>query len=187
MTRARALRYGENPHQKAAFYALDGAAGPSLARAEVLQGKELSYNNLLDLDAALGLCAEFAAPAAVIVKHTNPCGVAIADLRAWRRPTAARARPTRCRRSAASSRSTGRSTASWPASSGRDLPRVRGRAGVRAPTRCDPGGEARTCACWSPTSSPDAPASLELRSVTGGFLVQTIDRDTAAAVGRARW
>ncbi|HSS39508.1 MAG TPA: bifunctional phosphoribosylaminoimidazolecarboxamide formyltransferase/IMP cyclohydrolase, partial [Polyangia bacterium] len=48
---ARALRYGENPHQKAAFYALDGAAGVSLAKAEVLQGKELSYNNLLDLDA----------------------------------------------------------------------------------------------------------------------------------------
>src|SRR4029079_10382751 len=52
-TLARALRYGENPHQKAAFYALDGApTGPSLARARVLQGKELSYNNLLDLDAA---------------------------------------------------------------------------------------------------------------------------------------
>jgi phosphoribosylaminoimidazolecarboxamide formyltransferase/IMP cyclohydrolase len=73
------LRYGENPHQKAAFYALDvTAAGPSLARAEVLQGKELSYNNLLDLDAALGLVLEFAAPAAAIIKHTNPCGAAVA-------------------------------------------------------------------------------------------------------------
>src|SRR5262249_20778309 len=66
---ARALRYGENPHQKAAFYALDGAPTPSLARAQVLQGKELSYNNLLDLDAALRICAEFSAPAATIVKH----------------------------------------------------------------------------------------------------------------------
>jgi phosphoribosylaminoimidazolecarboxamide formyltransferase/IMP cyclohydrolase len=74
----RVLRYGENPHQKAAFYSVAGAGGPSLARAAVLQGKELSYNNLLDLDAAMKLCAEFAAPAAVIVKHTNPCGVAIA-------------------------------------------------------------------------------------------------------------
>jgi phosphoribosylaminoimidazolecarboxamide formyltransferase/IMP cyclohydrolase len=73
----RVLRYGENPHQKAAFFSVVGASGPSLARAAVLQGKELSYNNLLDLDAAMKLCAEFSEPAAVIVKHTNPCGVAI--------------------------------------------------------------------------------------------------------------
>src|SRR5262249_58909185 len=75
--KARPLRYGENPHQQAAFYG-DGAPGLSLARAEVLQGKELSYNNLLDLDGALGCALEFAGPAAVIVKHTNPCGVATA-------------------------------------------------------------------------------------------------------------
>ena len=84
----RLLRYGENPHQRAAFYRVAGATGPSLAKAEVLHGKELSYNNILDLDAAMKLCAEFAAPAAVIVKHTNPCGVAIsADgvLAAYRR------------------------------------------------------------------------------------------------------
>jgi phosphoribosylaminoimidazolecarboxamide formyltransferase/IMP cyclohydrolase len=74
----RTLRYGENPHQKAAFYALEDAGiGMSLPRAEVLQGKELSYNNLLDLDAAMRLCAEFDAPAAAIIKHTNPCGCAI--------------------------------------------------------------------------------------------------------------
>ena len=81
--RSRVLRYGENPHQQAAFYA-DAAlplarrgARPSLAAAEVLQGKELSYNNILDLDAALACCLELSAPAAVIVKHTNPCGVAV--------------------------------------------------------------------------------------------------------------
>jgi phosphoribosylaminoimidazolecarboxamide formyltransferase/IMP cyclohydrolase len=85
-TLARALRYGENPHQKAAFYALqDGlntgldAGGPSLAKAEVLQGKELSYNNILDLDAAMRLCAEFSLPAAAIIKHNNPCGAAVAE------------------------------------------------------------------------------------------------------------
>ncbi len=72
----RVLRYGENPHQKAAFYSIEGAEGPSLARADVLQGKELSYNNILDLDAAMKLCAEFSLPAAAIIKHTNPCGVA---------------------------------------------------------------------------------------------------------------
>jgi len=77
------LRYGENPHQKAAFYA-DArsplpASGtrPTIAGAEVLGGKQLSYNNILDLDAALGLCLEFGEPAAVVVKHNNPCGVAI--------------------------------------------------------------------------------------------------------------
>ncbi len=78
---ARPLRYGENPHQKAGFYGdvrPAPGAGPSLARAEVLQGKELSYNNLLDLDAALTCCLEFDGPTAVIVKHTNPCGVASA-------------------------------------------------------------------------------------------------------------
>jgi len=73
----RVLRYGENPHQKAAFYSWDAPSGMSLAKAEVLQGKELSYNNLLDLDAAMKLCAEFEVPAACIIKHTNPCGIAV--------------------------------------------------------------------------------------------------------------
>ena len=74
--RARELRYGENPHQQAAFYAVESAERPNLAAAEVLQGKELSYNNLLDLDGALGAVLEYSEPAAVIVKHSNPCGVA---------------------------------------------------------------------------------------------------------------
>jgi phosphoribosylaminoimidazolecarboxamide formyltransferase / IMP cyclohydrolase len=74
----QALRYGENPHQAAAFYAVDGPAGPwGLGAAVQLAGKELSYNNLLDADAALGLVAEHPQrPFAVIVKHTNPCGAA---------------------------------------------------------------------------------------------------------------
>ncbi|WP_432201479.1 bifunctional phosphoribosylaminoimidazolecarboxamide formyltransferase/IMP cyclohydrolase [Erythrobacter sp. W53] len=72
------LRYGENPHQKAALYLPVGPHGSGIAQAEQLQGKELSYNNYNDADAALELCAEFAggAPAVVIVKHANPCGVA---------------------------------------------------------------------------------------------------------------
>jgi phosphoribosylaminoimidazolecarboxamide formyltransferase / IMP cyclohydrolase len=72
------LRYGENPHQKAAFYVEPIAGGASLATAEILHGKELSYNNLLDLDAALGLVREFSTPAAVVIKHGNPCGAAVA-------------------------------------------------------------------------------------------------------------
>ncbi|MCL2626163.1 MAG: bifunctional phosphoribosylaminoimidazolecarboxamide formyltransferase/IMP cyclohydrolase [Cystobacterineae bacterium] len=79
--RAQPLRYGENPHQRAAFYrSKTQPAGPSLAFSRVLQGKELSYNNFLDLDAALSVVLEFPqTPAAVIVKHNTPCGVALGN------------------------------------------------------------------------------------------------------------
>lgn len=73
--KAQSLRYGENPHQRAALYRGAEADEPSVASAKQLQGKELSFNNLLDLDAALALAREFEEPVAVIVKHTNPCGV----------------------------------------------------------------------------------------------------------------
>lgn len=71
------LRYGENPHQQAAFY-VDGSNRPGIATARQVQGKELSYNNLNDTDAAFECVAEFDRPAIVIVKHANPCGVAAA-------------------------------------------------------------------------------------------------------------
>ncbi len=71
------LRYGENPHQQAAFYRT-AEARPGVATAEQLQGKELSYNNLNDTDAAYELIAEFDEPALAIIKHANPCGVAVA-------------------------------------------------------------------------------------------------------------
>ncbi|HEV2521259.1 MAG TPA: bifunctional phosphoribosylaminoimidazolecarboxamide formyltransferase/IMP cyclohydrolase [Candidatus Acidoferrales bacterium] len=74
--RRQELRYGENPHQRAALYVHAGTAAKGLAAARQLQGKELSYNNLVDLEAALELAMEFRRPAAVIVKHTNPCGAA---------------------------------------------------------------------------------------------------------------
>lgn len=73
------LRYGENPHQKAAFYREPAVAGPCVANAVQIAGKELSYNNIADLDAALKLVQEFADPAVVIVKHNNPCGVAVSQ------------------------------------------------------------------------------------------------------------
>ncbi|MFM1872647.1 MAG: hypothetical protein RL398_2069 [Planctomycetota bacterium] len=72
------LRYGENPHQHAAVYTL-GDPSPSLVDAKILSGKELSYNNLLDADAALALALEFDRPSCVMVKHNNPCGAAVAD------------------------------------------------------------------------------------------------------------
>jgi phosphoribosylaminoimidazolecarboxamide formyltransferase / IMP cyclohydrolase len=74
--KAMDLRYGENPHQSAALYA---KAGKGIAGAQQLHGKELSYNNLVDLDAAWQLACEFPAPAAAIIKHTNPCGCAEQD------------------------------------------------------------------------------------------------------------
>jgi phosphoribosylaminoimidazolecarboxamide formyltransferase/IMP cyclohydrolase len=77
-TLIQTMRYGENPHQSAAFYA-SGAARPGVASARQLQGKELSYNNIADTDAAFELVAEFSEPACVIVKHANPCGVATGD------------------------------------------------------------------------------------------------------------
>ncbi len=70
------LRYGENPHQAAGLYMPAGTAPSGLAAAKQLQGKELSYNNYVDLEAARSLAAEFSQPAAVIVKHNNPCGTA---------------------------------------------------------------------------------------------------------------
>jgi phosphoribosylaminoimidazolecarboxamide formyltransferase/IMP cyclohydrolase len=87
--RKTTLRYGENPHQKAALYTLPSDRGTSLLAARQLHGKELSYNNLLDLDSALALVRSLPQPATVVLKHNNPCGAAIADTletatrRAW--------------------------------------------------------------------------------------------------------
>jgi phosphoribosylaminoimidazolecarboxamide formyltransferase/IMP cyclohydrolase len=74
--RQQELRYGENPHQAAALYVPAGRKPEGLAAAKQLQGKELSYNNFVDLEAARSLAAEFSNPAAVIIKHNNPCGTA---------------------------------------------------------------------------------------------------------------
>ncbi len=81
------LRYGENPHQSAAFYADPLARGAGIATVRQLQGKELSFNNIADTDTALECVRQFATPACVIVKHANPCGAAVAAgiLAAWQR------------------------------------------------------------------------------------------------------
>ncbi|MDL2281164.1 bifunctional phosphoribosylaminoimidazolecarboxamide formyltransferase/IMP cyclohydrolase [Selenomonadales bacterium OttesenSCG-928-I06] len=71
------LRYGENPHQKAAFYREKYSSEPGVANAVQLQGKELSYNNIVDVDAAYNIVNEFEEPTATIIKHTNPCGTGI--------------------------------------------------------------------------------------------------------------
>ena len=81
------LRYGENPHQRAAVYSLGISRSGTIGAARQVQGKELSYNNLLDADTALECVKQFDQPACVIVKHANPCGVAVADsiLEAYRK------------------------------------------------------------------------------------------------------
>ena len=76
-TKRQDLRYGENPHQRGAFYAASNPQAGSIAAAKQLQGKELSYNNIADTDAALDCVKAFEEPACVIVKHANPCGVAL--------------------------------------------------------------------------------------------------------------
>lgn len=77
--KVQSLRYGENPHQTASFYKKANSQGASLADAEQLNGKELSYNNIQDANAALEIVLEFQQPAAVAVKHMNPCGVGVGD------------------------------------------------------------------------------------------------------------
>jgi len=78
LQRKAKLRYGENPHQTASVYSQDGAAGANLLSARQLNGKELSYNNLLDLDGALAIVRSLREPGAVVIKHNNPCGAATA-------------------------------------------------------------------------------------------------------------
>ncbi len=78
-TKEQDLRYGENPQQSAAFYRLPNASEHSLVRAQQIQGKPLSYNNLLDTDAAWTAVREFSEPAVIILKHQNPCGSAVAE------------------------------------------------------------------------------------------------------------
>ena len=73
------LRYGENPHQKAAFYKDTSSNEPGISNARQLQGKELSFNNIIDLNAAIEIVKDFEKPAASIIKHTNPCGAAVAN------------------------------------------------------------------------------------------------------------
>jgi len=79
MEKIEDLRYGENPNQKAAFYSEPFTPGITIAKSEKIHGKELSYNNILDLDKSLDIAMDFERPTAVVMKHTNPCGLASAD------------------------------------------------------------------------------------------------------------
>ena len=151
------LRYGENPHQSAALY-LTAEPPPNIATARQVQGKELSYNNINDADAAFELVSDLPAdaPAVVIIKHANPCGAAVGDdlAEAYEQgaPLRSRLRLWRHRRGEPAARRGGcarRSPASSPRWSSRRTPtRPRSRSSQ----------ESRTCACSSPAAWPNAGA-----------------------------
>ncbi len=169
------LPYGENPHQRAAYYEQIGARTHVLSMVSQLGGKEISFNNLLDLDSGRLLLAEFQIPACVIIKHNTPCGVAAAP--PPERPTRRRSRAIRCRRSAASSASTAGSTRSSRPSSTSSSSRSCSRAGTTtARSRCSPRSRTRGS---STTASAAIPNMIEpqVRQVVGGLLVQDRDFD----------
>ncbi len=173
-TRRQSLRYGENPHQKAAFY-ITGEDRPGVANAAQLQGKELSYNNLNDTDAAFELVAEFSAPSVAIIKHANPCGVASGEsaLAAYRKALACD--PV--------------SAFGGIVALNRPLDTMTASAITEVFTEVviAPGADEGACAVFATKKNlrllltggmPDATAlGRTLRSVTGGLLVQ--DRDAA--------
>ncbi len=183
--RLTALRYGENPHQRAQAYVLHTAVtGPTVAQSKVLQGKELSYNNLLDLDAALGLVLEFSdRPTAAIIKHNTPCGVASDD-----RLDAAYARARKCDEISAFggivalNRVVDEATARLLAETFLEaviapsfLPEARSILETKKNLRLLEAG----AALQSPMAT--ATAQLDVRSISGGFLV--MDRDAAEPKG----
>ena len=173
LRKIRDLRYGENPHQRAALYQGSGR-GPGF---ELLQGKELSYTNLLDLDAAARIVSEFDEPAAVVIKHTNPCGAAtgsgVADAYVRARDADSLAAFGGI---VGFNRSIDEDTApeqSCRRSSRRSAhPRLR--RGAKAVLADQAEHARRDSGCTS--SSPARPVDdLELRSIVGGVLVQTRD------------
>ncbi len=191
-TKLQDLRYGENPHQRAAFYRdATPLAEPSVAGARQLQGKELSFNNIVDANAALELVKEFRAPTAVAIKHTNPCGVATAPalVDAFTKARASdpvsifggivglqsHARP-RDRRGDAGPLPRGGDRALHCSRRRRALRRLEAlAAGALADARPRPGEELFEVsrAAWRGAAA----RSLDMKRVVGGFLVQ--DRDLA--------
>ncbi len=174
------LRYGENPHQRAAFYRDPSLRGVSIAAARALQGKDLSYNNIADADAAIECVRQFEDPACAIVKHANPCGAAVAATALAAYEAAYRTDPTSAFGGIiAFNREVDGATAravltrqfaeviAAPAVSAEATAELGAKPGVRVLTLGDLGN--------SPT------AELEYRSVTGGLLVQTRDTDSISA------
>ena len=167
------LRYGENPHQQAALYARGGVAGP--LGGELLQGKPLSYNNLLDLDAAWRAALAFERPTVVIIKHLSPCGIASADSLAEAFPAALAADPV----SAFGSVIAANQPFDGPASLALGDLFIEA---VAAPSFTEQARDAlsarKNCRLLAIAGVPAG--EVELRSVLGGFLCQELDVGDAA-------
>jgi phosphoribosylaminoimidazolecarboxamide formyltransferase / IMP cyclohydrolase len=180
------LRYGENPHQRAAFYRPVAGPPTGLAAAHVVQGKELSFNNIADADTAIECVRQFATPTCVIVKHANPCGVAQADELTAAYEAAYRTDPVSAfggiiafnrELDAATARSiVGRQFAEVIAA-----PAIA--ADARAVLAQKPDIRVLTVARAASAAGEAAPGAVELRSVAGGLLVQTPDTAHIAAAG----
>jgi phosphoribosylaminoimidazolecarboxamide formyltransferase/IMP cyclohydrolase len=179
------LRYGENPHQRAAFYRTAGTAEPGLARAEVLNGKQLSYNNLVDLDAAAALAKEFAQPFVAVVKHNNPCGAAADESISRALAAAWEGDPLSAFGSVlAFTRPLDRASAEFLADGNRFVEAIVAPAfdpgAFELLTRRPKWGKSvRLLACGELGPQARRAGELELKSLVGGFLLQ--ERDVAAS------
>jgi phosphoribosylaminoimidazolecarboxamide formyltransferase / IMP cyclohydrolase len=172
------LRYGENPHQKAAFYREPGVSGSSVATATMLQGKELSFNNIADTDTAVECVRVFNEPACVIVKHANPCGVAAAVSLADAYERAYRTDPTSAFGGIiAFNRELDAETAT--AITGRQFVEVIAAPSVSAEAATVLASKQNVRVLVTGPLNKTVASELEYRSVVGGLLVQS--RDTALA------
>jgi len=169
------LRYGENPHQHAAFYREPGSPGASVATARVLQGKDLSFNNIADADTAIECVRQFERCACVIVKHANPCGAATAATPLAAYEGAYRTDPTSAFGGIiAFNRELDAATAA--AITGRQFVEVLAAPGVHADAAAVLAGKADMRVLVLGDLGPAAGGELEFRSVTGGLLAQSRDR-----------
>ncbi len=173
--RLRLLRYGENPHQAAALYRSADARGAGVATARLLQGKDLSFNNVADADTAIECVRQFDAPACVIVKHANPCGAAVAATLLAAYEAAYRTDPTSAYGGIiAFSRELDPATAR--ALIERQFVEVLAAPSISREARAVLAGRANLRVLETGELAADTGSALELRSVTGGLLAQ--QRDT---------
>jgi phosphoribosylaminoimidazolecarboxamide formyltransferase/IMP cyclohydrolase len=180
--RAQMLRYGENPHQGAALYRSPDARGAGVATARLLQGKDLSFNNVADADTAIECVRQFEAPACVIVKHANPCGVAVGTTPLAAYEAAYRTDPTSAFGGIiAFNRELDAATARTIVD--RQFVEVLAAPSIAAESRAVLTGRANLRVLETGDLAADTGAALEIRSVTGGLLAQ--ERDTGM-VGRDR-
>jgi phosphoribosylaminoimidazolecarboxamide formyltransferase/IMP cyclohydrolase len=172
--KAQDLRYGENPHQRAAFYRDVIARGNGVATASVLQGKDLSFNNIADADTAIECVRQFDEPACVVVKHANPCGVAVAKDALAAYEAAYRTDPTSAFGGIiAFNRELDAATAS--AILDRQFVEVLAAPSVHTDAPKVLAGKPNVRVLVLGKLTPEVPGALEYRSVTGGLLAQSRD------------